>query len=161
MFVNRTICGITVPCVALYIVSILLIVMYGCIIRRTKCRDILGKEYFNHPICQNIDGWSGTHFLFFGLLGVMYPGHHLQFLMIGAGWEVIETVLGQNKIGTTGKRLQLIGEQDADGNLTGNDDAYWYGKESDIVVDIMAYCLGSAWADKYWPNTNDGTSRTR
>lgn len=161
MFVNRIINGVNVPCVVLYIIAVMLIVVYGFILRRVKCRDLLGKEIFNHPICQNIDGWSVTHFLFFGFLGVLYPGHHLQFLLIGAGWEVIETVLGQNKFGTTGKRIQLIGEQDADGNLTGDDDAYWYGKESDIVVDMLGYCLGSVWADRYWPNTNDGTARTK
>ena len=152
MFINRIIGGVSVPCVALYIVAILLIVVYGFIIRTAKCCDALGKEFFHHPICQNIDGWSVTHLLFFGLLGVMYPGNHLQFILVGAGWEVVETVLGQNKLGTTGHRIQLIGEQDSAGNSTGNNDAYWYGKESDIVVDAIGYCLGSAWADKYWPN---------
>ena len=115
--------------------------------------DILAKRIFHHPICQEIDGWSITHLVFFGLLGFLYPGQHLQFLAVGVIWEVIETGLGQNKIEFSGKRLQLIGDQDEEGNTTERADAYWYGKESDIVVDIAAYTIGSALADKYWPNT--------
>jgi len=156
MFANRVIRGVTIPSVALYVVAVIAIVLYGFILRATKTRDFLGKTIFNHPLLQNFDGWSVTHFLFFGLLGVLYPGRPLQFLIVGAGWEVIETLLGQYKFGMTGSRLQLIGEQDDDGNLTGNEDAYWYGKESDIVVDMAGYCLGSAWAERYWPNPPDG-----
>jgi len=136
-----------------YIVCILLIVAYGYFLRATGTPDILAQRIFHHPICQDIDGWSGTHFLFFGLLGVLYPHRHLRFLTVGVLWEVIETVLGQNKLEVSGRRLQLIGDQDEEGNSTGADDAYWYGKESDIIVDIAGYSLGSAWASKYWPET--------
>jgi len=156
MFVNRIIRGVTVPCVAMYIVAILLIVSYGHILRKTGRRDILEKTYINHPILQNIDGWSVTHLIFFGILGAMYPGHHLQFFLIGAGWEMVETFLGQNKIMVGDKRLQLVGEQDETGVSTGNDDAYWYGKSSDIIVDNLGYAIGSAVAEKYWPNTCAG-----
>jgi len=90
--------------------------------------------------------------MFFGLLGVLYPGHHLQFLTVGVLWEVIETALGQNKFEISGKRVQLIGDQDDDGNMTGKDDAYWYGKESDIIMDITGYSIGSYIAERYWPN---------
>lgn len=152
MFANRVIQGVKIPCVALYIVCILLIVLYGFILRATKSRDILGQRIYTHPLLQDIDGWSISHFLFFGLLGVLYPGQHLQFFLVGFGWEVIETLLGQYKFGMTGSRLQLIGEQDEEGRPTGNDDAYWYGKESDVVVDVLGYSLGSAWSEKYWPN---------
>jgi hypothetical protein len=153
MFASRTVRGVKVPCVAVYIVCVLLIIVYGMVIRRTGTCDVLARRIYHHPICQDIDGWSATHLLFFGLLGVMYPGRHLQFLGIGILWEVIETALGQNKLEVSGKRLQLVGDQDADGNTTGDDDAYWYGKESDIVVDMVGYCLGSAWASRYWPDT--------
>lgn len=152
MFANRVIRGITAPCVVFYIVCVLIIVAYGYFIRRTKTQDHLARRIFHHPICQEIDGWSISHLLFFGLLGVLFPGHHLQFLLIGVGWEVVETALGQNKLELSGKRIQLVGDQDEEGNSTGKDDAYWYGKESDIVVDVLGYAIGSAWASKYWPN---------
>lgn len=152
MFANRIIRGYNIPCIALYVVVVLAIIVYGYLLRRFKQRDFLATEIYSHPLCENIDGWSVTHLLFFGLLGVLYPGRPLQFLSVGILWEVIETALGQNKLEVSGKRLQLIGDQDADGTPTGNDDSYWYGKSSDIVVDILGYCIGSAFASRYWPN---------
>lgn len=152
MFVNRVINGVKIPCVAIYIVCVLVIIAYGFFIRRTKTRDVLAKQIYHHPICQEIDGWSISHFMFFGLLGVLFPGHHFQFFLTGVFWEIVESALGQNNFEVSGKRLQLVGDQDADGNTTGKDDAFWYGKESDIVMDVAGYCLGSAFAEKYWPN---------
>jgi hypothetical protein len=152
MFANRVIRGFTVPCVAIYVVCVLAIVVYGYLIRRAKAQDHLARRIFHHPICQDIDGWSISHLLFFGLLGVLFPGNHLQFLLVGIGWEVVETALGQNRFEVSGRRLQLVGDQDSEGKPTGKDDAFWYGKESDIVVDTLGYCIGSAWASRYWPN---------
>jgi len=155
MFANRVIGGVTIPCVALYIVCVLAIVLYGYFLRRTKTQDPLARQIYTHPLCEDIDGWSITHLLFFGLLGVLYPGRHLQFLTVGILWEVVETALGQNKFEVSGKRLQLIGEQDEDGNPTGDEDAYWYGKSSDIIIDMLGYATGSAWAEKYWPSDSE------
>jgi len=152
MFANRVIGGVKVPCAALYIICVLVIIIYGYFLRATKTRDVLAQRLYHHPLCPDIDGWSVSHFLFFGLLGVLYPGHHLQFFAVGALWEVIETGLGQNRVEVSGKRLQLIGEQDEDGSSTGKDDAFWYGKASDITVDAAGYALGSWYAEKYWPN---------
>jgi len=151
MFADRVVRGVTVPSVALYVVCIIAIIAYGAHIRRSKTPDFLARRIFHHPICQDIDGWSISHFLFFGALGVLFPGRHLQFLLVGTGWEVVETVLGQNRVEVSGQRLQLIGDQDVTGRPTGDGDAYWYGKESDILVDILGYSIGSAWAMKYWP----------
>jgi len=144
MFANTIIGGKKIPCVAFYIVCVLIIIIYGYVLRKTKSKDILAKQIFDHPICQEIDGWSISHFLFFGLLGVCFPNKHLQFLLVGIGWEVIETILGQNKLQISNKRIQLIGDQDEHGNSTGKTDAYWYGKESDIIMDILGYSIGSA-----------------
>jgi hypothetical protein len=152
MFANRVIGGYKVPCVALYILVVLVIILYGYFLRKTKTQDVLAKRIFHHPICQEIDGWSISHLVFFGLLGFLFPGHYLQFLLVGIGWEVIETGLGQHQFEVSGKRLQLIGEQDEEGNSTGEKNAYWYGKESDILVDALGYAIGSVLAEKYWPN---------
>jgi hypothetical protein len=136
----------------IFIICVFIIILYGYFLRKTKTQDFLAKRIFHHPICQDIDGWSVSHLLFFGLLGFLYPGRHLQFLTMGVLWEIIETGLGQNKLEVSGKRLQLLGEQDEDGNMTGEEDAFWYGKESDIIVDIAGYCVGSALAERYWPD---------
>lgn len=151
MFASRVVRGVRVPCAALYVVCVLAIILYGHYLRRTGARDVLARRIFHHPVCQDVDGWSVSHLAFFGLLGLLFPGHHLQFLAVGVGWEVVETALGQNRVEVSGKRLQLIGDQDAEGGATGKADAYWYGKESDIVMDVCGYAVGSALAEKYWP----------
>ncbi len=69
--------------------------------------------------------------------------------MIGIGWEVIETLLGQNKLTISGHRIQLIGDQDDDGNCTNDSDAYWYGKESDIIMNMSGYLIGDQMAKKW------------
>lgn len=161
MFVNRLINGYKIPSVALYIIAVILIIVYGYVLRKMKMRDILADQIYHHHICQEIDGWSVIHLIFFGILGFLYPGHHFQFLMVGALWEVAETVIGQNQIELSGKRLQLIGDQDKDGNITGGDDAFWYGKESDIIVDACGYAIGSLLADWYWPNEYEKTHIVR
>ncbi len=151
MFANRSIGRHVVPCVAFYVVAIVCIIVYGHYLRHTGKKDVLAKQIYDHPVCQEIDGWSLSHLFFFALLGWFYPDKHLQFLAVGVGWEVIETLLGQYPLELSGKRLQLVGDQDEEGNSTGKKDAYWYGKESDIVADIAGYCLGSALATRYWP----------
>ena len=161
MFANRDVGGYTIPSVVFYLVAVFFIIIYGYFLRRSGRKDILAKDLYHHPVCQHIDGWSLTHFFFFGALGWFFPGQHLQFFLVGAGWEVIETVLGQHQLEVSGKRLQLVGDQDGDGNLTGNDCAYWYGKESDIIMDVAGYSIGSALADRYWPNTKKTKPRSR
>jgi len=151
MLASREIGGVRVHCVALYVVVVLAIILYGWFIRRNRLRDPLARQIYFHPLCQDLDGWSATHLLFFATLGVLFPGKYLQFLVVGVGWEVIETILGQNELKVSGHRLQLMGDQDEDGNPTGKQDAYWYGRCSDILVDVVGYTLGSTWAEKYWP----------
>ena len=152
MFASRVVRGVRVHCAALYVVAVLAIVAYGALLRRTGWPDALSTPLYSHPLCTDVDGWSVTHLFFFFALGLLFPGQHLQFFLVGAGWEVVETVLGQNRLEVSGRRLQLIGDQDAEGRATGKDDAFWYGKQSDIVVDTLGYCLGSAISAAHWPN---------
>jgi hypothetical protein len=152
MFANRSVRGVLIPSVAFYVVAVLAIIAYGHILRSSGSKDFLAKQFRRD---LDFDGWSVSHFLFFGFLGLMYPNRHLQFFTVGVGWELVETGLGQNAVKLSGKRLQLIGEQDGDGFHTGDQDAYWYGKVSDIVANMAGYCLGSAAAEKWWPNRRE------
>lgn len=152
MFANRRVCGVLAPCAALCLLVVLAIVAYGAVLRRSGAKDPLARRLYHHPVCQEVDGWSVSHFLFFGLLGFFYPGQHAQFFVAGVLWEVVETCLGQNELQVSGRRLQLVGDQDAEGVSTGDDAAFWYGKESDIVMDVAGYAAGSALAERYWPN---------
>lgn len=147
MFANRYIGGVKITSVAIYIVVVLVIIAYGCYLRAFHKRDFLEPVLFTHPVLQQINGWSISHLLFFGLLGALFPNRHLQFLTVGIAWEGIESALGQNRLEISGRRVQLIGAQDENGQVIDEPagaDEYWYGKESDIVMDMVGYCLGSA-----------------
>jgi hypothetical protein len=132
---------------------IIIIIAYGFFLRKTKIKDPLTYKIYSHPICQDIDGWSISHVIFFLILGILFPGNYLQFFAVGVLWEIIETILGQHETKLSGTRLQLIGDQDESGVSTGKDNAYWYGKESDILADVLGYTIGSYISEKYWPNS--------
>jgi|694.fasta_scaffold40111_10 hypothetical protein len=138
---SRTINGYKVHVGAILIVCIVLIFIYGYILRTTKTKDVLAKEWYNDPVFANIDGWSFTHFFFFMLLGYIYPGHYKEAILAGVGWEIFESTLGQNQIKISGKRVQMVGSQ-SDGVYDGNDNKYWYGKGSDIIMDVLGYVAG-------------------
>jgi hypothetical protein len=156
MFANRTIGGVKIPCVAIYIVAVLLIIAYGAILRKTGTKDPLERKIIDHPSCPGFDGWAVTHFFLFAFLGLLYPGHYLQALLVSIGWEAVEHCLGTNQIEVSGKRLQLVGDQDEEGRPTGNNEAWWYGRfTTDPCFNMAGYVLGSTAASKFWPNPDD------
>ncbi len=157
MFANRRIRGVKIPCVAIYIIAVLAIVVYGIVIRKRKIKDVLEKKVIDHPSCVGFDGWAVTHLMFFMMLGVLYPGKYVQCLVVSLGWEGIEHLLGTNKIEMSGKRLQLIGDQDADGNpIPPKDEQWWYGRfTTDPMFNMAGYIIGSALGTRFWPNAED------
>lgn len=142
---SRTINGYNIHVGTILIICVVLIFVYGYFLRATKTKDILAKEWYNDPVFSNIDGWSFTHFLFFMVLGYIYPGHYKEAILVGVGWEVFESTLGQNQIKISGKRIQMVGSQ-SDGVYDENDNAYWYGKGSDIIMDLLGYIVGDTLA---------------
>ena len=157
MYANRLICGVKVPCVALLIVCVMFIFAYGYYRRQTGTLDFLEKKIVDSPSFPGFDGWAVTHTLFFGFLGFLYPGHHVQALVASVAWEGFESVLGANKITMSGVRLQLIGATDADGRPIDPDDegeggnAWWYGRSSDVLFNLTGYIVGSALGMRLWP----------
>jgi hypothetical protein len=140
--------------VAIYVVAVLAIILYGYYLRATETKDILETKIIDHPSCPGFDGWASLHFILFGLIGFLYPNHHVQALAVSLGWEGIEHLLGTTNIEMSGKRLQLIGDQDEEGRpIKGKKDSYWYGRfVTDNSFNVSAYILGSAAANKWWPN---------
>lgn len=164
MFANRTIGGVKIPCVAIFIVAVIVIILYGHYIRTTQTKDILETKIIDHPSCPGFDGWACTHFFLFLGVGILFPNHHLQAVIVGLGWEGIEHLLGTTNIEMSGKRLQLIGDQDEDGRpivqKAGDPPKYWYGRPvTDTAFDVVAYCIGSAIGSKYWPNHDPHTGQ--
>lgn len=144
--INKTmlstiISGYTVPVHAFLVAAIFLIIIYGLILRKFGLCDILEGKIIDRPELM-LDGWGVTHILFFMLLGFTYSGHPIAILIVGALWECIETILGQNKFMIGKNRLQLVGDQDRDGRPTGDTEAYWYGRSSDVLMNSIGYMFG-------------------
>lgn len=122
------------------ICSVISIFLYGGIVRRLKIKDPLEKE-FN---CIGCDGWAFTHFLLFFFLGYVDPNRYITYSVIGIVWECIETILGQNDIRVSGKRVMLVGEgTEKDGKIEYSHNSWWYGRVTDVAFDICGYILGS------------------
>ena len=98
------------------------------------------------------DGWAVTHFLLFTLFGYFFPGRYMFFLLASISWELFETFIGTHKIMIGGKRFVLIGDQDSDGNLTEDDDAWWYGRITDVAFNMTGYILGDFVYGRQWIN---------
>lgn len=157
MFANRWIRGKKFPCVAFYVVCVLAIIIYGMYVRKHKIKDPLERKIIDHPSTPGFDGWAVTHFIFFLAVGVLYPGHHLQCLVVSVGWEAIEHLLGTTDIKVSGRRLQLIGDQDENGApVEPKDEQWWYGRfTTDPCFNMAGYAIGSAIAARYWPNSEE------
>jgi len=121
------------------IISILFIISYGRLIRKTKSPDVLERNFMD---CNGCDGWAATHFALFAWFGYLFPDNHLHFLLISVIWELFETYVGTHKVMINGERFVLIGSSAANGNLTGNDEDFWYGRISDVAFNMSGYILG-------------------
>jgi membrane protein implicated in regulation of membrane protease activity len=126
----------------LIIVCILLIVIYGQILRKIKSKDHLES---NVAKCTGCDGWGVLHFLFFALMGFVFPTKGVPLMILGIIWELIETVIGQNDIRIGGKRFTLIGETvEKDGEISFDDTRWWYGRTTDIAFNAVGFVIGQS-----------------
>ena len=132
------------------VICIAFIFLYGRVVRDAGCGDLLATPIFDHPILQSIDGWSLAHAALFAFLGWMVPRHHLAFLSLGYIWEVIETYLGQVEVDAGSGRIVLVGGSDG-APPTAESGEYWYGKESDVIMNIAGYSIGSYFATRAHP----------
>jgi hypothetical protein len=127
LFPTTVLCGIKISIIAVYVVVIMFIIIYWPLAHYGYIDHVMETEVCNYTILQHIDLWGISHACMFNIIGLLFPNRHLMALTVGAGWEMIECWLGAN-----------IPKMDK------ND--YWYGKESDIVVDMAGYTLGSAFS---------------
>ena len=154
MYASRCIGGVKIPCIVFYIIVVIVIFAYGYFIRKSGRPDVLERFVTEDPSVQNLDGWAATHFFFWTFLGFWYPGHYLQALGVSLAWEGFEDVLGRTHITVGGSRLQTIGHTD-DETCAYTDDSegnFWYGRyTTDSAYNLMGYIIGSALAERYWP----------
>lgn len=87
----------------------------------------------------DLDGWSISHFCWYGLMGYVFPSHPLVVLGTGAIWEAVEWILGKTRPAIMGG----FGDCPNNINATSNE-KWWYGRVSDLVVNTLGFFTSRA-----------------
>lgn len=93
------------------------------------------------------DLWSLSHFLFFGLLGYLFPYNLGELLLIGVIWEIVEDALASpdsTQMVSCKKEYGGIKRkfQDIWCNKTARRGDYWYGKWDDVFANSLGIIVG-------------------
>lgn len=138
---------------AVLLVMVVLIFVYGAVIRHFRWPDVLERKVIDDPAVHNFDGWAGTHLIAWAFMGFVFPGRYVSALAVSLVWEGFEDTLGRTRLTVGGKRLQLVGATAEDGELAAADDEFWYGRYvTDSFFNLAGYIIGSAAAARLWPD---------
>lgn len=106
-----------------------------------------GKYRCTHPSFKDplekmigigeLDGWSVSHFMFFMLVGYIYPNTIIQTFIMGIIWELFEHFYGEYRPGWLGGYGDC--NNMATDKMNGN---WWYGKWSDILCNLVGFIIG-------------------
>ena len=126
---------------------ILFIFTYG----NWKCQHKNVKDPLQTLLFLDVEMWGATHFLWFMLMGYLFPQTFILTMFMGILWELFEHYHGKERprlhshasvifrplgklIGGFGDCKNLATDR-ADGN-------WWYGKWSDIACNIIGFLVG-------------------
>ena len=115
-----------------------LIIVYGTI----RCKipgfsDPLTFAPVPAPWNRFLDGWGIAHFLFYGMLGYLYPSRWLFITICGVAWELIETVFKDHPFYLSKCNYSTDSKQAGEAG-------WWYGRWEDIIMNTMGMVLGIA-----------------
>ena len=132
-----SLCHITHSYTLVFVIAIVAIGVYG----NYRCKHPQYKDVLETRLGDTtLDGWSLTHFFFFGFVGYKYPHTLVLSLGLGVAWELFEHYYGKLRPGWLGGFGDCPNLQ-SDYNETGN---WWYGKWSDVLLNTLGFLLG-AW----------------
>lgn len=114
---------------AVHLVIVIIIAIYGLLIINGVVKDRLLNSLFGKNRFL-ITGWSVTHFIWFTLIGYLFPNCMFEAMMFGLMWELIE--IGMNVFNT---------------------DTYYYGCYEDILFNFIGFIFGR-WLNNKFTNTN-------
>ena len=118
-----------------FVVCAVLIFMYG----NYRCDNPDFKDPLETRLgIGELDGWSLSHLLFFMFIGYHFKGKYLiAAFLLGVLWELFEHYYGEERPGWLG------GYGVCDMLTDRLDGSWWYGKWSDIVINLIGLVLGS------------------
>jgi hypothetical protein len=115
---------------------VLVIVLYGTYrCKKTDFQDPLTKSFVPPPFDKYLDGWGISHFMFFALLGFLYPQKALLAFSftLGVIWELIEYSAKDHPFYISKCNYT---------NLSNDGGSWWYGRWQDIVMNTLGLIAG-------------------
>ena len=83
----------------LIILSCLMIFGYGAY----RCANPKYKDPLETQLgVGELDGWSGSHFILFLVIGYLYPDEYIFAFVMGVIWELFEHYYGEKRPGWLG-----------------------------------------------------------
>ena len=127
----------------LYIYAVSFIVLYWFFLlatngseKRAVYSDPFNKIVFDMPFLEKCcSWWPLSHFIFFLIIGILFPDCDLPAILGGIAWELTEVgvyyAIGQDRQGT----------RNGDGKIQ-YAESWWMGSTQDIVMNIVGFYLG-------------------
>lgn len=110
------------------------IIVYGTIrCKSPSFRDPLTKSFFPAPWNNFFDGWGIAHFLFYGLLGYLFPSRWIFITLLGIVWELIEMTFKEHPFYLS--KCAAYATTDKPGG-------WWYGRWEDIIMNTAGMLTG-------------------
>lgn len=110
----------------------------------TVKNDPLNIQLFTLPLAGSVGGWSLSHFVFFFIVGLLFPDCGILAMTMGVVWEIIEEVSGN-----LGEDMGLIDKRNNDEDALYK--RWWSGRISDIIFNAIGFFLAKFIADNYIP----------
>lgn len=99
--------------------------------------DMMNRKVFECGVFENCCSmWPISHFIFFMILGFLYPKCWVPILILGASWELIEMGAGYLMDGG----LQPMKTEKGNIEYSNN---WWAGSSKDIVFNTAGFAVGA------------------
>jgi len=121
---------ITTICLSMLIV----IVLYGSLRCKGDFVDPLTFSPLGAPWDKFVDGWGLSHFIFYGILGYLFPQKLIFISLVGIGWELTEMIFKDHPFYIS--KCKYV--------TSDNEPGWWYGRWQDIVMNTLGMVLGAS-----------------
>jgi phosphatidylserine decarboxylase len=101
-------------------------------------KDILEFSLFKESNKYGVDGWLLSHYLFFTLIGFVYPDTMRLSVLAGIMWELFEWYCGVYKP----KCLEGFGFCASPSGSKKNEKVWWYWKWQDPIANLLGFMTG-------------------
>lgn len=100
--------------------------------------DILNKKIFSIPLLENCcSGWTISHFIFYLILGFIFPDCIIVIFIISIFWEFIEVFIGSYLYGNSWKRQITRVNNNIEYSTN-----WWAGSYKDIIFNFFGLLVG-------------------